>query len=498
MAENEKNQSTLSHNKEEEGTLPPKKSLEERIEVLEAASEENRGYLQRILSLLSKGAKEIELATPGSHQQEAKKIPAETSGKKPLQITVIDDKERYSYKPDEPGLLAHRPDMMNKQNSTPLPQQKLKMKMEEHHTLETTTSPMYNFRGLSLRPKIELTMFDGSNPRGWVKKCQKYFSLLEIPEEQKVDLAAMHLEGKAETWFDGYIMQKHRFTWQEFVSDLCHRFCDRTYSDIIEEFNKLAQKGNVEEYQEKFEELRPYMIQQSPYLDELYFVSNFISGLKEEIRHRVKVNQPRTLNEAYRQAKLHELSIEIETKRSRPAIRTNTYSTQPNPQKTYNPTTFNPQKTTNQNFNQNPTKQALLDYRRTNNLCYKCGDRFTPGHQCKLKQLNLMEEETDLEEQEAATEEFEGDTTKEEKNRDEGLEISINALTGSVGHSTLRIQGSIKGRPLNILIYSGSTHSFINPGWAKEGADTIPTQPLVITVANGEKLLSLAKVKQLL
>ena len=69
----------------------------------------------------------------------------------------------------------------------------------------------------------------------------------------------MYLVGKAEVWFDGYIMQRHRVSW-EFVTDLCQRFSDRTYADIIEEFNKLFQKRTLDEYQEKFEELKPYML----------------------------------------------------------------------------------------------------------------------------------------------------------------------------------------------------------------------------------------------
>ena len=79
-----------------------------------------------------------------------------------------------------------------------------------------------------------------------------------------MELATMYLVGKAEIWFDGYIMQKRDITWQEFTVDLCQRFCDKTYADVIEEFNKLCQNTAVDDYQEKFEELRPYMLQYSP------------------------------------------------------------------------------------------------------------------------------------------------------------------------------------------------------------------------------------------
>ena len=92
------------------------------------------------------------------------------------------------------------------------------------------------------------------------KKCQKYFAIFAIADHQKLELATMYLVGKAEVWFDGYLMQKPLVTWQDFTVDLCQRFCDRTYADVIEEFNKLGQKSTVEEYQERFEELRPYVL----------------------------------------------------------------------------------------------------------------------------------------------------------------------------------------------------------------------------------------------
>jgi len=45
-------------------------------------------------------------------------------------------------------------------------------------------------------PKIEFPTFDGTDPKGWIKKCTRYFSLCRINDEQKVDLAALHLKGQ--------------------------------------------------------------------------------------------------------------------------------------------------------------------------------------------------------------------------------------------------------------------------------------------------------------
>lgn len=54
--------------------------------------------------------------------------------------------------------------------------------------------------------------------------------------------------------------------WEEFASLLCVRFVDKLVTGIVDEFNELQQIGNVEEYQEKFEELKTYMLIETPTL----------------------------------------------------------------------------------------------------------------------------------------------------------------------------------------------------------------------------------------
>ncbi|PPS00767.1 hypothetical protein GOBAR_AA19895 [Gossypium barbadense] len=66
------------------------------------------------------------------------------------------------------------------------------------------------------------------------------------------------------------------------VTDDNERFCDRTCLDVVEEFNKLTERGSVEDYQEKFEDLRSFMLQYNLHLNEEYFVSSFVSGLTKK------------------------------------------------------------------------------------------------------------------------------------------------------------------------------------------------------------------------
>jgi len=53
---------------------------------------------------------------------------------------------------------------------------------------------------MSFHSKLEFPPFDGGNPRSWIKKCAKYFSLCKTPENQRVELASLYMVGRAERW----------------------------------------------------------------------------------------------------------------------------------------------------------------------------------------------------------------------------------------------------------------------------------------------------------
>ena len=115
------------------------------------------------------------------------------------------------------------------------------------------------------------------------------FSLYNIQEQQKVTMAATYLNYVENAWFQGWSRVKESYQWVKFVEDLRERFGDRNMMDIIKEFNKLRQKGMVQNYQLRFKELKSLIINHNPHLTEAYFISSFISGLSDELRPMVKM-----------------------------------------------------------------------------------------------------------------------------------------------------------------------------------------------------------------
>ena len=100
--------------------------------------------------------------------------------------------------------------------------------------------------------------------------------------------------------------------------------------------------------------------------------------------------------------------------------------------------------------------ERLIEQRRQANLCFKCGDRYFPEHQCKKQLFPLDGEEDHLEEEEVLE-------TNEEGEEDNG-EISLHALKGLVNNKIIKVEGRVGECKLMILIDSGRTHSFIDDG----------------------------------
>jgi len=132
-----------------------------------------------------------------------------------------------------------------------------------------------------------------------------------VAEGQKINLAAAYLNDMANSWYQGQTKTwRFEVSWADFAEDLRDHFGEKNMTDVIEEFNKLRKNGLVIEYQVRFEELRSLMWNSQPTLTEQYFVTSFISGLKDELRPVIKMMMPSTVKQAADKARLQELALE--------------------------------------------------------------------------------------------------------------------------------------------------------------------------------------------
>ncbi|CAA0831262.1 Unknown protein, partial [Striga hermonthica] len=118
-------------------------------------------------------------------------------------------------------------------------------------------------------------------------------------------------------------------------------------------------------------------------------------------------------------------------------------------------------------------------------LCFKCEEKFTPGHQCK--QAFVIEVANPDDEDEEIEEELDPEDNLEAVNEEH--EISIHAMAGIRGPRTIRLPAWVKDRKVMVLVDNGSSHNFINAELSRKlNLPTTKIEPFEVRVANGERL----------
>ncbi|KAL2245963.1 UNVERIFIED_CONTAM: Retrovirus-related Pol polyprotein from transposon [Sesamum indicum] len=103
--------------------------------------------------------------------------------------------------------------------------------------------------------------------------------------------------------------------------------------------------------------------------------------------------------------------------------------------------------------------EAEMRARREKNLCYNCNEVFVPGHKCKVRYSYVLMNKEEVKAYEEDTGQLE---EQNEGTEEEDVAVSLNAICKKLSHGTMRVKGHVNGREIQILVDSGSTHSFIN------------------------------------
>ncbi|KAK2985526.1 hypothetical protein RJ640_015851 [Escallonia rubra] len=283
------------------------------------------------------------------------------------------------------------------------------------HQIASPQSEIQAYQNQPLIPKLMFPSFDGKDPRGWINKAYKYFQFQPVNDYLKVSLAAIHLEGEANDWFQAYQVGRGVITWPELIKDLSLRFEEQCFDSVVHKFNKLKQTSTVSDYQGQFEQLRAQMIAKNYTLTEEYFVESFLSGLREEVRGMVQMFGPTSLMEAYSKARLQEaqlltlgrtnkhsttVSYQPQTTHSTPFMRKATPSTPP-PNSNYTPSATNAKGNSYRIIKRLTDEERQL--KREKGICYTCDEPFTPSHKCGNRKLFLMVAEEEGESDEEGT-----------------------------------------------------------------------------------------------
>ncbi|PNY15662.1 retrotransposon-related protein [Trifolium pratense] len=375
--------------------------------------------------------------------------------------------------------------------------------------------------------KVKLPVFEGEDPVAWITRAEIYFDVQHTTEEMKVKLARLSMEGSTIHWFNLLLETEDDLSWIKLKKALIARYGGRRLENPFEELSALKQTGSVEEYVEAFELLSSQVAR----LPEEQYLGYFMSGLKAQIRRRVRTLNPVTRMQVMRIAKNVEEELRDEDDDGDRKVGKKMYGDRMGRSDWFGPnsnrigsgtaqkdTRSNPNPKTGSNSSNANSSSSLATTgrkmdsevrsnswkgvrsvsndevveRRAKGLCFKCGGRWHPTqHKCPEKALRVLilgDGETINEEGEIVV--MEGEVSEGEEEVE--VECKSMGVLGSMGgQSTMKVEGRIADVDVLVLIDSGATHNFISPQIVMAlGLKITPMADKYIKLGDGHKVVS--------
>ncbi|CAA7017674.1 unnamed protein product [Microthlaspi erraticum] len=143
----------------------------------------------------------------------------------------------------------------------------------------------------SMLRKIDMPVFEGRLPYGWISRVERFFRLGNYAEEEKLGLVSLCLDGAVLNWFNGEIISAPFKDWTQFKQRLLERFTPAIEDDPGKRLLFLQQTGDIADYVNEFEELSG----QVSGMDEKTLTNAFYNGLTQEMKEVIKLKDPQGL-----------------------------------------------------------------------------------------------------------------------------------------------------------------------------------------------------------
>ncbi|KAI0501936.1 hypothetical protein KFK09_016881 [Dendrobium nobile] len=344
--------------------------------------------------------------------------------------------------------------------------------------------------------KLKVPVFEGEDAYGWVYRVERYFAVNGVTEEEKLMAVPICLEGKSLAWFQWIEGRQPIRSWEEFKDLLLHRFRVSSEGTHYEQFMSLVQEGTVAEYRERFELLSGRLRG----MPDDAMEGNFMKGLKPYIRAAIRVVNPRGIVGIMETAQLVEDKQKADQTRksggSHPTYRSPLMLEGPKVTATTHPEEVKLEKATTV-MNQGGFKRLTdseLKEKRVKGLCYRCDEKFAPGHRCKEKTLHvIVVGDSDGDTDEGATMEK---LCEVEHPHLDMIEVSLNSMEGLPFHPTMKMEGEIEGCKVRVLFDSGATHNSLAYRVAEQlSLEVIASKEVEVTICTGQKARIYGKCK---
>ena len=245
------------------------------------------------------------------------------------------------------------------------------------------------------------------------------------------------------------------------------RFGARENELVFEKFKNLRQDGTLEQYCKQFALCMGQVKARIPQLSEDYFVECYISGVQEDAKQVLKLLGPATVEDAMKKARLcaqggHEWQSKRVNVKPAGTMQVGISNTKGSAQL--------------------QVMEHVDDARKMQTL-----EHPSEGTTASIltKEHKSPREKTDI------------GSTNVRKDEDSGsnqttlMEVSIHAIEGVHSNRTITLTGTKGQKEFSILVYGGSTHSFLDEGTARKlKCEIVQTTPMQVMVANGNHLIS--------
>ncbi|GJY04844.1 putative mitochondrial protein [Tanacetum coccineum] len=275
--------------------------------------------------------------------------------------------------------------------------------------------------------KIEFPKFGGDDVKGWMYKCEQFFKVDNVPDEQKVPLISIHLFDIALMWHRQFmrLLGSDTVPWLVYRGAIMQRF-GNSFDDPLGELKNCKYENSIEDYQNNFDKLLSRVD-----IREDQAISFYMAGLPTDIELAVRMFKPQTLSVAYSLSKLQIETNEATKKKNKaplfPTPKFNSYTSGGSQISSPKPLALPAP-------NVNWRTKAATPHRRT---------RYVPGHKCtgQVYLLEVFLDEEESQEEEEIVFGTEGETSQLHQIFAEGPQISLHALNGIQSYQTLRVIG---------------------------------------------------------
>ncbi|GJZ61025.1 hypothetical protein Tco_0617162 [Tanacetum coccineum] len=198
--------------------------------------------------------------------------------------------------------------------------------------------------------KLKMPLFDGEDAYGWIYRVERYFEIQELPLQEQLRAAALCMEDEALSW------------------RLLIRFQQSQEGNPYEQFLAITQEESARAYVALFEKLACQLVG----IPESVMEATFIKRLKPALRATVRVMNPEGLNQAMK------LVVSIEDNELYEGVMQS------------KDVAAIVEQTTSKGDNFRRMIESEIKDRRAKGLCFRCEEKYTPGHRCASSTLQVL------------------------------------------------------------------------------------------------------------